>query len=127
MSLALRRYSRYAPSHSSSNYNRFFPSQERSLPVNTVVKFVPQQEAWIVERFGKFNRILEPGLTFLFPFIDQIRYVKTLKEVAVEIPSQAAITHDNVTINMDGVLYYRVVDPFKVPILVVHLMNYIHS
>lgn len=108
-----RRFSRFAPSYNASGFNRMLP-QERSLPVNTVIKFVPQQEAWVVERFGRFNRILEPGLTFLFPFIDQIRYVKTLKEVAVEIPSQAAITHDNVTINMDGVLYYRVVDPFKV-------------
>lgn len=87
----------------------------RPLPVNTVVKFVPQQQAWVVERFGKFHRILEPGLAVLAPVIDQIRYVKTLKEVAVEIPSQAAITQDNVTINMDGVLYYRVIDPFKVP------------
>lgn len=85
-----------------------------ALPVNTIVKFVPQQQAWVVERFGKFHRILEPGLAILFPLIDQIRYVKTLKEVAVEIPSQAAITQDNVTINMDGVLYYRVIDPFKV-------------
>lgn len=85
-----------------------------SLPVNTVVKFVPQQQAWVVERFGKFHRILEPGLAILLPLIDQIRYVKTLKEVAVEIPSQAAITQDNVTINMDGVLYYRIIDPFKV-------------
>jgi hypothetical protein len=85
-----------------------------SLPVNTIIKFVPQQHAWVVERFGKFHRILEPGLAILLPFIDQIRYVKTLKEVAVEIPSQAAITQDNVTINMDGILYYRVVDPFKV-------------
>jgi regulator of protease activity HflC (stomatin/prohibitin superfamily) len=90
---------------------------QRPLPVNTIVKFVPQQQAWVVERFGKFHRILEPGLAVLFPVFDQIRYVKTLKEVAVEIPSQAAITHDNVTINMDGVLYYRVIDPFKVTFL----------
>jgi SPFH domain / Band 7 family len=103
---------------SSSNYYRYGSSprsfDQRPLPVNTIIKFVPQQQAWVVERFGKFNRILEPGLAILFPFIDQIRYVKTLKEVAVEIPSQAAITHDNVTINMDGVLYYRVIEPFKV-------------
>lgn len=63
-----------------------------SLPMNTVVKFVPQQQAWVVERFGKFSRILDPGLAILFPFIDRIRYVKTLKEVAVEIPTQSAIT-----------------------------------
>lgn len=63
-----------------------------TLPVNTVIKFVPQQQAWIVERFGKFSRILDPGLAILFPFIDQIKYVKTLKEVAVEIPTQSAIT-----------------------------------
>lgn len=64
----------------------------QQLPVNTVVKFVPQQQAWVVERFGKFNRILEPGLAILIPFIDSIKYVKTLKEVAVGIPSQSAIT-----------------------------------
>lgn len=85
----------------------------RPLPTNTIVKFVPQQQAWIVERFGKFHRLLEPGLTVLVPLIDQIKYVKTLKEVAVEIPTQNAITQDNVTISMDGVLYYRVVDPYK--------------
>lgn len=83
------------------------------MPSNTVVKFVPQQEAWIVERFGKFNRILEPGLAFLVPFVEKVKYVKTLKEVAVEIPSQSAITQDNVTISLDGVLYYRIVDPYK--------------
>lgn len=123
-----------------------------SLPVNTIIKFVPQQQAWVVERFGKFNRILEPGLAILMPFIDQIKYVKTLKEVAVEIPTQSAITQgkhtyiqhtlvysmllhtvctcrlvgmhaytlydytlnvDNVTITIDGVLYYRIFDPYK--------------
>lgn len=72
-----------------SFYPRHIP---RKLPVNTGIKFVPQQQAWVVDRFGKFSRILEPGLAILIPFVETIRYVKTLKEVAVEIPSQSAIT-----------------------------------
>ncbi|KAI0408315.1 SPFH domain/Band 7 family protein [Xylaria palmicola] len=87
--------------------------QRPSLPANTVVRFVPQQTAWIVERMGKFNRILEPGLAILMPFIDRIAYVKSLKEVAIEIPSQSAITADNVTLELDGVLYTRVFDAYK--------------
>ncbi|KAI8914612.1 hypothetical protein EDD86DRAFT_199702 [Gorgonomyces haynaldii] len=62
---------------------------------------------------GRFNRILEPGLAILIPVLDSIRYVQTLKEVAVEVPSQSAITQDNVTLALDGVLYYRIVDPYK--------------
>ncbi|EAQ85294.1 hypothetical protein CHGG_09308 [Chaetomium globosum CBS 148.51] len=84
-----------------------------SLPMNTVVRFVPQQTAWIVERMGKFNRILQPGLAILIPFLDRIAYVKSLKEVAIEIPSQSAITADNVTLELDGVLYTRVFDAYK--------------
>ncbi|KAH8666883.1 hypothetical protein BX600DRAFT_380797 [Xylariales sp. PMI_506] len=87
--------------------------QRPSLPANTVVRFVPQQTAWIVERMGKFNRILEPGLAILVPFLDRIAYVKSLKEVAIEIPSQSAITADNVTLELDGVLYTRVFDAYK--------------
>jgi regulator of protease activity HflC (stomatin/prohibitin superfamily) len=83
------------------------------LPANTIIKFVPQQEAWIVERFGKFHRVLDPGLAILVPIVDSIRHVKTLKEVAVLVPSQSAITQDNVTISLDGVLYYRILDPYK--------------
>lgn len=83
------------------------------LPANTVVRFVPQQTAWIVERMGKFNRILEPGLAILVPFIDRIAYVKSLKESAIEIPSQSAITADNVTLELDGVLFTRVFDAYK--------------
>lgn len=83
------------------------------LPANTVVRFVPQQTAWIVERMGKFNRILDPGLAILVPFIDRIAYVKSLKEVAIEIPSQSAITADNVTLELDGVLFTRVFDAYK--------------
>lgn len=74
---------------------------------------MPQQQAWVVERFGRFHRILEPGLAVLMPVVDSIRYVKTLKEVAVEVPTQSAITQDNVALAIDGVLYYRVIEPYK--------------
>lgn len=83
------------------------------LPFNTIVLFVPQQEAWVVERFGKFHRVLEPGLNFLIPIVDSIKYVQSLKEIAIDIPQQSAITADNVNIQIDGVLYLRVVEPFK--------------
>ena len=62
---------------------------------------------------GKFNRILTPGLAVLWPFLDRIAYVKSLKEAAIEIPSQSAITADNVTLELDGVLYTRVFDAYK--------------
>ncbi|KIH95322.1 hypothetical protein SPBR_03947 [Sporothrix brasiliensis 5110] len=87
--------------------------QKPSLPANTIIRFVPQQTAWIVERMGKFHRILQPGLAVLIPFLDRIAYVKSLKEVALEIPSQSAITADNVTLELDGVLYTRVFDAYK--------------
>merc|ERR1712012_1311740 len=77
------------------------------------VMFVPQQEAWLVERMGKFNTILEPGLNFLIPVLDKVKYVQSLKEIAIDIPGQQAISMDNVAINIDGVLYLRVMDPYK--------------
>ncbi|KAL8687963.1 MAG: hypothetical protein Q9218_006005 [Villophora microphyllina] len=98
-------------SSSSSAPSSYF--QRPSLPANTIVRFVPQQTAWVVERMGKFNRILEPGLALLIPFLDRIAYVKSLKEAAMEIPSQSAITADNVTLELDGVLYTRVFDAYK--------------
>jgi len=97
-----------SPGNSTSSY-----FQRPSLPANTIIRFVPQQTAWIVERMGKFNRILEPGLAILIPFLDRIAYVKSLKEAAMEIPSQSAITADNVTLELDGVLYTRVIDAYR--------------
>ncbi|XP_068081926.1 stomatin-like protein 2, mitochondrial isoform X2 [Anabrus simplex] len=82
-----------------------------AVPMNTVIMFVPEQEAWIVERMGKFHRMLQPGLNILVPVIDRIKYVQSLKENAIEIPKQSAITADNVTLSIDGVLYLRVIDP----------------
>ncbi|KAL8846522.1 MAG: hypothetical protein Q9221_008398 [Calogaya cf. arnoldii] len=87
--------------------------QRPALPANTIIRFVPQQTAWVVERMGKYHRILDPGLAILIPFIDRIAYVKSRKESAMEIPSQSAITADNVTLELDGVLYTRVFDPYK--------------
>ncbi|KAF9176836.1 hypothetical protein BGZ51_009585 [Haplosporangium sp. Z 767] len=85
----------------------------KPLPSNTIIKFVPQQEAWIVERMGRFHRALEPGLQILMPFLDRVKYVQSLKEFAIEITPQSAITQDNVTLSLDGVLYLRVVDPYR--------------
>lgn len=83
------------------------------LPINTFINFVPQQEAWVIERFGKFNTILSPGLQILIPVIDQIKYVHSLKEVSLEVPPLSAITQDNVSIDVDAVLYIKVVDAYK--------------
>ncbi|MCJ1478946.1 hypothetical protein MMC13_007630 [Lambiella insularis] len=109
--LAAQNNSIFGNSSSSSTPSSYF--QRPSLPANTVIRFVPQQTAWIVERMGKFNRILQPGLAVLIPFLDRIAYVKSLKEAAIEIPSQSAITADNVTLELDGVLYTRVFDAYK--------------
>jgi regulator of protease activity HflC (stomatin/prohibitin superfamily) len=62
---------------------------------------------------GKFHKILEPGLNVLIPVLDKVKYVQSLKEIAIEIPQQGAITLDNVQVQLDGVLYLRVVDPYK--------------
>ncbi|XP_071442512.1 stomatin-like protein stl-1 [Hetaerina americana] len=96
--------------------NNVVPIQVRSkgtTPINTAIMFVPQQEAWIVERMGKFHRILEPGLNVLVPVIDKVKYVQSLKEIAIDVPQQSAISLDNVSLSIDGVLYLRVFDPFK--------------
>ena len=81
--------------------------------VKSSVKFVPQNRAFVVERFGKFNKTMEAGLNFLMPFIDKVAYDRSLKEQAVDVPSQGAITKDNITLIVDGVLYLKVLDPYK--------------
>lgn len=77
------------------------------------IKFVPQNRAFLIERFGKFNKSIEAGLNFIVPFIDKVAYDRSLKEQAVDVPSQSAITRDNISLTVDGVLYFRVLDPYK--------------
>jgi len=72
---------------------------------------VPQQNAFVVERLGRFNAVLDAGFHILMPFFDVIRYRHTLKEQAVDIPEQICITKDNVQVGVDGILYLKVLDP----------------
>ena len=76
-------------------------------------KIVPQQNAWVVERLGKFDRVLTPGLKFLIPFIERVSYRHSLKEVPLDVPSQVCITKDNTQLQVDGILYFQVTDPMR--------------
>lgn len=76
-------------------------------------RVVPQQNAFVVERLGKYHRTLGAGLHILIPFIDAVRYKHGLKEMVLDIPEQICITKDNVQVGIDGVLFIRVMDPSK--------------
>ena len=75
------------------------------------VRIVPQQNAWVIERLGKFFRVLEPGFNVIVPFVDRVAYRHSLKEVPVDVPEQVCITRDNTQLSVDGIIYFQVVDP----------------
>ena len=77
------------------------------------IKVVPQQHAWVVERLGKFQGTLIPGLNFLIPFVDRVAYKHSLKEIPLDVPSQVCITRDNTQLQVDGILYFQVTDPMR--------------
>jgi regulator of protease activity HflC (stomatin/prohibitin superfamily) len=79
--------------------------------VGQTFKIVPQQNAWVVERLGKYDRTLTPGLKFVIPFIERVAYKHSLKEVPLDVPSQVCITRDNTQLQVDGILYFQVTDP----------------
>jgi len=88
------------------------------------VKIVPQQNAWVRERLGKYAGTLTPGLNFLMPFIDQVAYKHSLKEIALDVPSQVCITKDNTQLQVDGILYFQVTDPMRASY---GSSNYVHA
>jgi len=78
------------------------------------IKVVPQQEAWIIERFGRYEKAFkEGGLQIIIPTVQRVAYKHSLKEQVIEVSEQAAITKDNVTLNIDGILYVKVIDPVE--------------
>ena len=77
------------------------------------IKIVPQQHAWVVERLGKYDRTLTPGLSFVVPFVDRVAYKHSLKEVPLDVPSQVCITRDNTQLQVDGIIYYQITDPMR--------------
>jgi regulator of protease activity HflC (stomatin/prohibitin superfamily) len=83
------------------------------IVVRYTVKVVPQQNAWVVERLGKYSRTLAPGLNILVPFIDRVAYKHSLKEIPLDVPSQVCITRDNTQLQVDGILYFQVTDPTR--------------
>jgi regulator of protease activity HflC (stomatin/prohibitin superfamily) len=76
-------------------------------------KIVPQQHAWVVEKLGKYDRTLTPGLKFVIPFIESVAYKHSLKEVPLDVPSQVCITKDNTQLQVDGILFFQVTDPMR--------------
>lgn len=77
------------------------------------IRIVPQKQAFIIERLGKYNGTLEAGFHVLAPFIDRVAYKHTLKEQAVDVPAQTCITRDNIAVEVDGILYLQVIDAMK--------------
>jgi regulator of protease activity HflC (stomatin/prohibitin superfamily) len=75
------------------------------------IRVVPQQHAWVVERLGRFHAVLEPGLNFVYPFVDRVAYRHDLREIPLDVPSQICITKDNTQLQVDGILYFQVTDP----------------
>jgi regulator of protease activity HflC (stomatin/prohibitin superfamily) len=78
-----------------------------------LVKVVPQQNAWVVERLGKFHAVLPPGPNLLIPFIDNVAYRHSLKEIPLDVPSQVCITRDNTQLQVDGILYFQITDAMR--------------
>ena len=83
------------------------------LGVGMGVRTVPQGQVWTVERFGAFTRLLNPGLNLMVPMVERVGHKMNVQEIVLDIPEQAVITRDNAAVMVDGIMYYRVLDPAK--------------
>src|SRR5213076_452089 len=81
------------------------------LTLGRTIRIIPQARAGVVERLGRYSRTLTPGLTIVVPFVDRVRPLIDLREQVVSFPPQPVITEDNLTVEIDSVIYYQVTDP----------------
>ncbi len=79
----------------------------------SIIKIIPNQMTYVIERLGKYNRTLVAGFHLLIPFIEKVAYRHSLKEICLDVPPQTCITRDNIAVEIDGILYFRVIDPAK--------------
>ena len=77
------------------------------------IKVVRQAEVYVIERFGKFHKVANPGLNIILPFVDRVRAVVNMKQQTMDVPPQGVITKDNVTITIDTVVFFQIMDPVK--------------
>lgn len=85
------------------------------------VKVIPQGQQWTVERFGRYTKTLEPGLSLIIPFVDRIGFRLSMMESVLDVPSQTVISKDNAAVTADGVVFYRIVDAAKAAYQVTNL------
>lgn len=78
-----------------------------------LIRIVPEQQAWVIEQFGKYRRTMGPGFHLVIPIVQKVAYKQLLKEEVIDVPPQVCITKDNVQVSVDGVLYLQVMDPEK--------------
>jgi regulator of protease activity HflC (stomatin/prohibitin superfamily) len=76
-------------------------------------RIVPQKTVYIIERLGKYHATLEAGFHILVPFIDRVAYKHSMKEMVIDVPPQTCITKDNISVEVDGILYIQITDPVK--------------
>ncbi|MBC79555.1 MAG: paraslipin [Gammaproteobacteria bacterium] len=81
--------------------------------VYNLILIIPMRSVGVIERLGKFRAVLEPGLHFLIPFVDRVAYKHETREQCLNIPDQSCITRDNIQVDVDGLLYIKVMDPYK--------------
>ena len=80
------------------------------LALASMVRFVRQQSVLVVERLGRYNRTLTAGVNFVYPIVERVAYVFDLREQVIDVPAQDAITKDNATVTIDGILYYKIIN-----------------
>lgn len=83
------------------------------VALGNCVCIVPQKQAYLIERLGRYRATLGAGMHILIPFVDRVAYKRDLKEITIDVPPQQCVTKDNIIVDVDGILYLQIMDPVK--------------